>query len=280
MILERSSPDFIKQGSLLVALSGGGMLLRTRACADGPTSKPRPRSGACAAWMRRNQDVQGYPVRREHRGKKPVHAAGEAGALDRRARRAAVRAERAAAQPGRAGNGRRLAPPPTGCPPKVKTAWSSTSGRRRSNDGRKRPVMFWCHGGGFATGSGSSPVTDGTNLARRGDVVVVSINHRLNVLGFTNLVEAFGGASSRSRAMSACSTSCRRSSGCGRTSTQVRRRSEHGHDLRPVGRRAEGQHAADDAVREGTVPSRDDRKRCDHQAGRARSGARAWPSGC
>lgn len=60
------------------------------------------------------------------------------------------------------------------------------------NDGRKRPVMFWCHGGGFATGSGSSPGTDGTNLARRGDVVVVSINHRLNVLGFTNLVEAFG----------------------------------------------------------------------------------------
>jgi para-nitrobenzyl esterase len=61
------------------------------------------------------------------------------------------------------------------------------------NDGRKRPVMFWCHGGGFATGSGSSPGTDGTNLARRGDVVVVTINHRLNVLGFSYLQE-FGGA--------------------------------------------------------------------------------------
>ncbi len=57
------------------------------------------------------------------------------------------------------------------------------------NDGRKRPVMFWCHGGGFASGSGSSPDTDGTNLARRGDVVVVSINHRLNVLGFADLSE-------------------------------------------------------------------------------------------
>src|SRR6185436_7538132 len=56
-------------------------------------------------------------------------------------------------------------------------------------DGRKRPVMLWCHGGGFATGSGSSPVTDGTNLARRGDVVLVTINHRLNVLGFTSLAE-------------------------------------------------------------------------------------------
>ena len=60
------------------------------------------------------------------------------------------------------------------------------------DDGRKRPVMFWCHGGGFATGSGSSPVTEGANLAQRGDVVVVTINHRLNVLGFTSLEEAGG----------------------------------------------------------------------------------------
>jgi para-nitrobenzyl esterase len=59
-------------------------------------------------------------------------------------------------------------------------------------DGRKRPVMFWCHGGGFSTGSGSSPVTEGANLARRGDVVVVTINHRLNVLGFTSLEEVGG----------------------------------------------------------------------------------------
>ncbi len=56
-------------------------------------------------------------------------------------------------------------------------------------DNRKRPVMFWCHGGGFASGSGSSPGTDGTNLAHRGDVVVVTINHRLNAFGFTYLEE-------------------------------------------------------------------------------------------
>ena len=61
------------------------------------------------------------------------------------------------------------------------------------NDGRKRPVMFWCHGGGFVSGSGSSPGYDGANLAQRGDVVVVTINHRLNVLGFTYLAE-FGGS--------------------------------------------------------------------------------------
>jgi len=59
-------------------------------------------------------------------------------------------------------------------------------------DGRKRPVMVWCHGGGFATGSGSSPVTEGANLARRGDVVVVTINHQLNVFGFTYLGELGG----------------------------------------------------------------------------------------
>jgi para-nitrobenzyl esterase len=62
-------------------------------------------------------------------------------------------------------------------------------------DGRKRPVMFWCHGGGFASGSGSSPGQDGTNLARRWNVVVVTINHRLNVLGFTYLgAQELGGA--------------------------------------------------------------------------------------
>ena len=60
-------------------------------------------------------------------------------------------------------------------------------------DGRKRPVMLWLHGGGFNAGSGSSTDYDGTNLARRGDVVVVTINHRLNVLGFTYLAE-LGGA--------------------------------------------------------------------------------------
>lgn len=54
-------------------------------------------------------------------------------------------------------------------------------------DGRKRPVMVWLHGGGFSSGSGSSPSNDGTNLALRGDVVVVTLNHRLNVMGFANL---------------------------------------------------------------------------------------------
>ena len=58
--------------------------------------------------------------------------------------------------------------------------------------GRNRPVMVWLHGGGFSSGSGSTPILDGTSLARSGDVVVVTINHRLNVFGFTYLGEAAG----------------------------------------------------------------------------------------
>jgi para-nitrobenzyl esterase len=57
-------------------------------------------------------------------------------------------------------------------------------------DNRKRPVMFWIHGGGYTAGSGQELKSYyGENLARRGDVVVVSINHRLNCLGHLNLVE-------------------------------------------------------------------------------------------
>jgi para-nitrobenzyl esterase len=60
-------------------------------------------------------------------------------------------------------------------------------------DGRKRPVMVWLHGGGFMTGSGSIALYQGDYLVKRGDVVVVTVNHRLNVFGFTHL-EDIGGA--------------------------------------------------------------------------------------
>ncbi len=54
-------------------------------------------------------------------------------------------------------------------------------------DGKKRPVMLWLHGGGFHVGSSSDPMTDGKALAQKGDVVIVSVNHRLNILGFLDL---------------------------------------------------------------------------------------------
>jgi para-nitrobenzyl esterase len=55
-------------------------------------------------------------------------------------------------------------------------------------DGKRRPVMIWLHGGGYTAGSGQELRSyDGENLARRGDLVVVSLNHRLNVLGYLDL---------------------------------------------------------------------------------------------
>jgi len=59
-------------------------------------------------------------------------------------------------------------------------------------DGRKRPVMVWLHGGGFSSGSGSGRILDGTSLAQTHDVVVVTLNHRLNVFGYTYLGDAMG----------------------------------------------------------------------------------------
>jgi len=60
------------------------------------------------------------------------------------------------------------------------------------NDQKKRPVMVWLHGGGYSAGSGQElPSYDGTNMAKEHDVVVVTLNHRLNVLGFLDL-SSFG----------------------------------------------------------------------------------------
>ncbi len=59
-------------------------------------------------------------------------------------------------------------------------------------DDAKRPVMVWLHGGGFEAGTGSMRLYDGTNVARRGDVVVVTINHRLNLFGHLHLADLLG----------------------------------------------------------------------------------------
>ena len=57
-------------------------------------------------------------------------------------------------------------------------------------DGGRRPILFYIHGGGYTTGSGSHPLYDGVNLCRRGDVVVVTVNHRLNAFGYLHLGES------------------------------------------------------------------------------------------
>lgn len=60
------------------------------------------------------------------------------------------------------------------------------------NDGHKRPVMVWIHGGGYTYSSGTTLAADGTNLARTGDVTVVCLNHRLTIFGHLFLADAGG----------------------------------------------------------------------------------------
>lgn len=58
--------------------------------------------------------------------------------------------------------------------------------------GGRRPVLVWIHGGGFVTGSGTDPMFDGARLAKRRDLVVVTVNYRLGSLGFLYLGEVLG----------------------------------------------------------------------------------------
>jgi para-nitrobenzyl esterase len=59
-------------------------------------------------------------------------------------------------------------------------------------DGAKRPVLVWIHGGAFLIGAGSTPVYEGQDLARRGDLVLVTINYRLGALGYLHLNGIWG----------------------------------------------------------------------------------------
>jgi para-nitrobenzyl esterase len=59
-------------------------------------------------------------------------------------------------------------------------------------DANQRPVMVWFHGRGFYAGAGSEPLYDGARLSKRGDVVVVTVNHRLNVFGYLYLGKVGG----------------------------------------------------------------------------------------
>ena len=65
-------------------------------------------------------------------------------------------------------------------------------------DDKARPVMVWMHGGGFSAGSGNYLLYDGTNLAKKEDVVVVAVNHRLNIFGFLHLADIGGDKWARS----------------------------------------------------------------------------------
>jgi para-nitrobenzyl esterase len=75
----------------------------------------------------------------------------------------------------------------------VLNVWTSSTSRDR-----KRPVMVYLHGGAFTSGSGSWKLYDGVGLAQRGDVVAVTINHRLGALGYLHLAQLGGDDYARS----------------------------------------------------------------------------------
>jgi para-nitrobenzyl esterase len=190
-MITASRRDFLKQASFVLAASGLGI---DRAWADDPTYVVAETSfgrirGIDAAGIKTFKGVPyGASTAGRNRFMPPVDPANWTGVRD------ALTWGPSAPQrePGARARTSELAVAAAGLPPEsedclVLNVWTPALG-----NARKRPVLVWCHGGGFATGSGSSPVTDGTNLARRGDVVVVTINHRLNALGFTFL-ETLGG---------------------------------------------------------------------------------------
>lgn len=191
MLIERTRRDFLKQTAMLVAASGG--VLRTAWADDPPFVVAETAFGKV-----RGVDVDGIKIF------KAIPYGANTSGTNRfmppadPARWASVRDTLAygPSAPQREPGARRttsdLAVAGAGLPDESEDCLVLNVWTPALNDGRRRPVMLWCHGGGFATGSGSSPVTEGASLARRGDVVVVTINHRLNVLGFTGL-EEFGG---------------------------------------------------------------------------------------
>ena len=191
MIQMRSRRDFLRESGLLIAASSAG-LTQVFAAEGSPVTVETAYGRVRGTEVAGINVFKGIPYGASTAGKNrfmpPVAPAKWAGVRDA----IAYGSSAPQREPGVGRNASPLAVAAAGLPAEsedclVLNVWTPALG-----DGRKRPVMFWCHGGGFVTGSGSSPVTEGTNLAKRGDVVVVTINHRLNVLGFTSLEEAGG----------------------------------------------------------------------------------------
>jgi len=192
MSLERSRRAFLKQSAVLTALSAGTLWR------SGFAQQPRYVEAATTLGRVRGVDAggiktfKGIPYGASTAGaarfRPPADPAAWTGVRDALAYGPSAPQREPGVARAESGLGVAAANlPPEGEDCLVLNVWTPAVG-----DARQRPVLFWCHGGGFVTGSGSSPVTDGTNLARRGDVVIVSINHRLNVLGFTHLAELGG----------------------------------------------------------------------------------------
>ena len=176
---------FVKQASLLLAGGTGGPWLSVARAADtaARSSKRRPAKSA-GRWSTASTVFKGIPYGGTTAGKNrfmpPTKPSAWTGVRD------ALAYGPSAPQVSANGRG------PAGSPEESEDCLVLNVFTPAVSGGKERPVMVWLHGGGFATGSGSGPIIDGTNLARTGDVVVVSINHRLNVFGFTYLGEQAG----------------------------------------------------------------------------------------
>ena len=150
----------------------------------------------------------------------------------------------------------------------------------------RRPVMVWMHGGGFRTGSGNSIFYDGESLARKHDVVVVTLTHRLNAFGFLHLADMGGGALRAQLEPGLAGHRAGAAVGPGPHRT-LRRRPGQRHRVRPVGRRRQDGDAAGHAGRQGAVSPLDhhgDAGRHRHHGARAHRrpggrGAAAAPPG-
>ena len=137
-------------------------------------------------------------------------------------------------------------------------------------DTSKRPVMVWLHGGAFSYGSANSPRYDSTNLARRNDVVVVAVNHRLNIFGHLDLSN-LGGERFAQSGNAGLLDLVLALEWVREHAAALRRRSGQRHDLRPVRRRRKGKRAAGDAHRQGTLPQGDHPERRQRALRRARA---------
>ena len=218
MTIHLSRRDFVKHASLLTAASALGV--RHAFAADAFVVADTAFGKIRGVEVEGIKIFKGVPYGANTTGQNRFMPPRRSAEVDRRARRARVRPERAADGTRRAAQRVGSSPlPARGCRRKAKTAWCSTSGRRRSSDGRKRPVMVWCHGGGFTSGSGSSPITTAPTWRAAATSVVVTINHRLNVLGFTYLAEPGGADFAASGDVGHARHRPRAANGCATTST-------------------------------------------------------------
>ena len=138
------------------------------------------------------------------------------------------------------------------------------------SDGARLPVMVWIHGGGFVVGSGAEPRYDGARLAARG-IVVVTVNHRLNALGFLAHPRTHRRIRTSFVRRLRLSRPCRRAAMGSAQRRRFRRRSRQGHDRWRIRRFAGNERAHGLAARQRAFRARHWRERSDVRISKPRA---------